>query len=226
MWWPGTLSIKGSIESVCLCVRSGGVHHLSSMKYLDYIYMKFPKSAMKLFPMQPIMYRKHSNNEPAMCICVYVGVSDLYGNKISCTFPWEHWCKHSLSLDARISLKTAWAERWCGGDCPHQKVSIIWQIWVNTSSGDLSASICGWNQKYQSYYAYSGMCVHTNLNFDTNQICPYASRDNVMEAVMQWLVLDNKTWFQPLLLYWSKFNQSTKLHWQCSFKITVFPCSV
>lgn len=33
-----------------------------------------------------------------------------------------------------------------GGDCTNQKVSFTWQIWANTSSGDLSASICGGRQ--------------------------------------------------------------------------------
>lgn len=65
-------------------------------------------------------------------------------------------CVGVLGLDVRISLKR---QRWW--DCPNQMVSITWQIWVNTSSGDLSASICRWNQKCQSYNVYCGTHTQT-----------------------------------------------------------------
>lgn len=65
-------------------------------------------------------------------------------------------CVGVFGLEVRISFKR---QRWCGGDCPHQKVSITWQIWVNTSSGGLSASI--WRRNQKRYNVYCGTCTHT-----------------------------------------------------------------
>lgn len=83
-------------------------------------------------------------------------------------------------------------------------VSITWQIWVNTSSGDLSASICRWNQKCQSYNVYCGTHTHTNAapevtSTGQNTISPvikFVQCDKILEALnMQQLRLHNNTAF-------------------------------
>lgn len=96
-------------------------------------------------------------------------------------------------------------KRWvrCGGHCINQKVSITWQIWVNTSSGDLSASICKWNQKCHSYNVYCGTCsqmqTHYLTSTDQNTIL-FVQCNNILEAVnMQHLRLHNNTAFDCII---------------------------
>jgi len=59
----------------------------------------------------------------------------------------------------------------CWGNCRNQKVSMAWQIWANTSSGDLSASTCRRRhaggdevfQKASQSLMFSPLQVHSGL---------------------------------------------------------------